>query len=136
MCRPQSLFFTLTISPLPSFPSVTPPTSAGTPSGGDWAVGRSGALFFEGTVGATVQGCFLTQLDGNAIFMSGYARNATIVQNEFLNIGETAIAQWGYSDGSPVPGMGFDLTAGNQPRGTTVAYNLVHEVGLYTKQNR
>jgi hypothetical protein len=26
----------------------------GTPSGGDWAVGRSGALFFEGTVGATI----------------------------------------------------------------------------------
>ena len=27
----------------------------GTPSGGDWAVGRSGALFFEGTVGATIE---------------------------------------------------------------------------------
>lgn len=78
----------------------------GTPSGGDWAVGRSGAIFFEGTVGATLKGNLFTSLDGNAVFVSGYARNASIVNNEFLGIGETAISQWGYTDGSPVPGMG------------------------------
>jgi hypothetical protein len=107
----------------------------GTPSGGDWSVGRYGALFFEGTVGTTVEGCFLTSLDGNAVFFSGYNRNATVVQNEFLGIGETAISQWGYTDGSPVAGLGFDATAGNQPRGTQVVGNFVHEVGLFTKQN-
>ena len=107
----------------------------GTPSGGDWAVGRSGALFFEGTVGATVSGCLLQRLDGNAVFVSGYARNTSIANNEFVSIGETAVSQWGYTDGSPVPGMGFDATAGNQPRGTQVVGNVVHEVGLYTKQN-
>jgi hypothetical protein len=31
--------------------------------------------------------------------------------------------------------MGWDASAGNQPRGTVVAYNLAHEVGLWTKQN-
>ena len=106
-----------------------------TPSGGDWAVGRSAALFFEGTVGALIDGCLLTALDGNAVFFSGYTRNATVQRSEFVGIGETAISQWGYTDGSPVPGMGFDATAGNQPRGTNVLYNLVHEVGLWTKQN-
>ena len=106
-----------------------------TPSGGDWAVGRSAALFFEGTVGVLIDGCLLTTLDGNAVFFSGYTRNATVQRSEFVSIGETAVSQWGYTDGSPVPGMGFDATAGNQPRGTNVLYNLVHEVGLWTKQN-
>ena len=31
----------------------------GTPSGGDWAVGRAGALWFEGTIGSLVEGCAL-----------------------------------------------------------------------------
>lgn len=107
----------------------------GTPSGGDWAVERSGALFFEGTVGVHVSGCLLTRLDGNAIFFSGYTRGAVVSGNEFSWIGETAVSQWGYTDGSPVPGMGFDATAGNQPRGTLVSGNLAHELGLWTKQN-
>jgi hypothetical protein len=107
----------------------------GTPSGGDWAVERSAALFFEGTVGALLKGCLFTYLDANAVFFSGFNRGANVTMNEFLSIGETAISQWGYTDGSPVPGMGFDATAGNQPRGTSITYNVVHEVGLYTKQN-
>ena len=77
----------------------------------------------------------LTSLDGNGIFLSGYNRRAALVENEFVSIGETAISQWGHTDGSPVPGMGFDATAGNQPRGTVVRANLVHEVGIWTKQN-
>ncbi len=107
----------------------------GTPSGGDWAVGRAGALFFEGTEGTEIDGCLFTTLDGNAVFLSGYTRGAAITRSEFFNIGETAIASWGYTDGSPVPGMGFDATAGNQPRGTLVSQCLAHEVGQWTKQN-
>jgi len=107
----------------------------GTPSGGDWAVGRSAALFFEGTVGANLDGCLFTSLDGNAVFFSGYTRNASVTHSEFVGIGETAISQWGYTDGSPVPGMGWNGTSGMQPRGTYVGYNLVHEVGLWAKQN-
>jgi len=107
----------------------------GTPSGGDWAVGRSAALFFEGTVGLSVEGCMLTQLDGNAIFFSGFNRQAKVLENEFVSIGESAVSQWCFSDGSRVPGLGYDATAGNQPLGTVVTGNLVHEVGLWTKQN-
>jgi hypothetical protein len=107
----------------------------GTPAGGDWAIERSGALFFEGSIGTVLDGNLFTTLDGNGVFFSGFTRNATVSRNEFVSIGETAILQWGYTDGSPVPGMGFDATAGNQPRGTQVLYNLVHEVGLWTKQN-
>ena len=107
----------------------------GTPSGGDWAVGRSAAVFFEGTQGTVVNGCLLTNLDGNGVFFSGYNRGGVVTKSEFFSIGESAVLQWGYTDGSPVPGMGFDATAGNQPRGTEVSYNLVHEVGIWTKQN-
>jgi hypothetical protein len=71
----------------------------GTPSGGDWALARSGALFFEGTEGITIAGCLFNRLDGNGVFFSLYNRNASVAQSEFVAIGETAIAQWGYTDG-------------------------------------
>ena len=107
----------------------------GTPSGGDWAVGRSAALFFEGTEGTSLEGCLFQSLDGNAVFFSGYNRGGNVSNSEFVSIGESAVSQWGYTDGSPVPGMGFDGSAGNQPRGTYIGYNVIHEVGLFTKQN-
>jgi hypothetical protein len=66
----------------------------GTPSGGDWAVSRTAALFLQGiylpivlvfiflpsaiiliftsgTVDAVVANCTFSKLDGNAIFLSG-----------------------------------------------------------------
>jgi len=107
----------------------------GTPSGGDWAVTRAGALYFENTENVLISKNLFTTLDGHGVFLSGYARGAVIDQNEFVNIGETAINQWGYTDGSPIKGMGWDARGGNQPRGTRVTYNLVHEVGQWTKQN-
>jgi hypothetical protein len=107
----------------------------GTPSGGDWAVTRAGALYFENTENVLLSKSLLTTLDGHGVFLSGYNRGAVIDQNEFVSIGETAISQWGYTDGSPVDGMGWDARAGDQPRGTRVTYNLVHEIGLWTKQN-
>ena len=85
----------------------------GMPSGGDWALQRMGALFFEGTENVLVQECIFERLDGNAIMISGYNRNATIYKNEFLWIGDTAIAQWGYTSGSAAKGMGPDGTDGN-----------------------
>ena len=44
----------------------------GVPSGGDWALQRTAALFFEGTEGCAVDGCVLQRLDGNAVMLSGY----------------------------------------------------------------
>jgi hypothetical protein len=35
---------------------------------------HAGALFFEGTVGLNVSGCYLARIDGNAVFLSGYTR--------------------------------------------------------------
>lgn len=107
----------------------------GMPSGGDWGLQRMGALFFEGTMNLLVQECVFERLDGNAIMISGYNRNATIYKNEFVWIGDTAIASWGDTSGSSVTGMGWDGTDGNQPRFNQILYNFVHELGVFEKQS-
>lgn len=109
--------------------------SHGMPSGGDWGLQRTGALFFEGTESILVQECILERLDGNAIMVSGYNRNTTIYKNEFLWIGDTAIALWGDTSGSAVKGMGWDGTDGNQPRFSQILHNFVHELGIFEKQS-
>ena len=107
----------------------------GMPSGGDWALQRMGALFLEGTKNVTIDSCILERLDGNAIMVSGYNRNTTIQQNEFVWIGDSAIAQWGYTSGTSTTGMGWDGTDGNQPRYSCILNNFVHELGIWEKQS-
>ena len=99
----------------------------GVPSGGDWALQRMGAIFLEGTEHVTIQGCLFERLDGNAVFLSGYTRGALIQNNEFVWIGDSAMAAWGYTEM-------IDGTGGQQPRGNIIKGNLIHEIGLYEKQ--
>ena len=50
-----------------------------------------------------------------------------------IGTGTTAIALWGDTegvDGAP-EGMGWDGRAGNQPRGTLISQNLIHELGQH-----
>ena len=51
-----------------------------------------------------VQGCVFERLDGNAVIVSGYNRNAVIDSCEFAWIGDTCIAEWGRTRGTPVDG--------------------------------
>lgn len=105
----------------------------GVPSGGDWALQRDAALFFEGTKNLNVTGCTIERVDGNGLMLSGYTRGAVVAQNEFVWIGDTAMATWGYT--KEVDGVqGNDGTDGNQPRGSVFRENLVHENGAYSKQ--
>ena len=68
----------------------------GLPSGGDWALAKQGAITIAGgSEGVSVEHCLLTRLDGNAIFVGGYARNLSLSHNEFEFIGENAMASWG-----------------------------------------
>ena len=107
----------------------------GMPSGGDWGLQRLGAVFLEGTMNTLIQECIFERLDGNALMISGTNRNATIFKNEFVWIGDTAIASWGYTKGSKVEGMGWDGTDGTQPRFNQILYNFVHELGVFEKQS-
>lgn len=90
----------------------------------------------QGTVGLLIEDCVFSRLDGNAVMLSGYHRNATIQRNEFVWLGSTAIAQWGNTEGVPeVPGEGWDGTGGDQPRGTNILFNFAHELGIWEKQS-
>jgi hypothetical protein len=107
----------------------------GMPSGGDWGLQRSGAVFLEGTKNTLIQECIFERLDGNAIMISGANDNTTIYKNEFIWIGDTAIGSWGDTKGSSVEGMGWDGTGGTQPRFNQILYNFVHELGVFEKQS-
>jgi len=108
------------------------------PSAGDWALTRSAAVFLQGTELAEISNCTFERLDGHALMVSGYNRNATIADNDFAFLGGSAMVLWGYTNetsGAGHPAAGIDGTDGNHPRYTSVLRNLAHEVGLYEKQN-
>ena len=101
----------------------------GVPSGGDWALERMGALLLQGTEDVVIADCLFTQLESNAVFLSGYNRRTQILRNEFGWLGQNAIASWGLLE------QLNDGTGGEQPRWTVVQGNFAHELGLIQKQS-
>ena len=97
------------------------------PSGGDWSIHRGGAVFVEGVDGLAIQHCLFDSPGGNGLFLSNYVRNAVIEANEFRYAGDSSIAVVGSTEL-------IDGTNGNQPRGTRVLNNLIHESGVFGKQ--
>jgi len=95
----------------------------------------------------TIRNSKFERLDGNAVMVSGYNRNATIDENDFSFLGGNAVVAWGYTNetensGFPYytpntnhPKAGVDGTDGNHPRFTRVSRNSAREVGLYEKQS-
>jgi len=112
-------------------------TVHGMPSGGDWALGRVGAVYAEGTARLSLVGNDVTRCDGNGFLLFGYHRDATISRNSFSWMGETCVALWGKTAGAPggVDGMGPDGTQGEQPENTMVEGNLAREFGIWEKQS-
>eukprot|EP01060_Flectonema_neradi_P015227 TRINITY_DN218_c1_g1_i9.p1 TRINITY_DN218_c1_g1~~TRINITY_DN218_c1_g1_i9.p1 ORF type:complete len:814 (+),score=246.12 TRINITY_DN218_c1_g1_i9:42-2444(+) len=108
----------------------------GVPSGGDWALDRMAAVFYEGTENCHFDQNHITRVDGNGVMVSGYNRNATITNNEFSWIGGNSMAGWGYTNETGEhPLQGFDGTDGNHPQYTTIINNLAREIGHYEKQS-
>ena len=108
------------------------------PSSGDWALPRSAALLLEGTVNATVSGCVFERVDGNALLLSGFNRGARVEANEFAWLGASAVIVWGNArsdDPRLPPNMGYDGSAGDQPRGSLIAHNVMREGGVFVKQS-
>eukprot|EP01048_Picozoa_sp_COSAG05_P004245 COSAG05_NODE_222_length_13641_cov_73.452001_3_plen_94_part_00 len=62
------------------------------------------------------------------MWLTDYNRGALISANEIRHVGDNGIGMTGTSDW--VDGRG-----GNQPRFNTIEGNLIHHVGLYTKQS-
>ena len=110
----------------------------GMPSGGDWALQRTGAIYIENSERITIENNLFTRLDGIAISINRYTRNITVYKNEIVWNGATAISSWGdtFINDSRVPhGMGYDGTKGTQPRFNNISYNFVHELGIWEKQS-
>ena len=118
----------------------------GLPSGGDWALQRSGAINLVGTERVTINASLVERVDGNGIYLGDYNRNATIANSEFAWNGATCIGSWGYTRAclnanctlklpwGDTPGGGPDARNGRYPSGTRILNNLFREVGIFQKQ--
>jgi len=100
----------------------------GVPSGGDWALYMGAALHLHGAVGTRIEGCTFSRLDNNAIILTGFDRNVSIINNTASWLGMNFAAAWGDT-------QDYDATDGNQPRATTLSGNLVGELGIWEKQS-
>lgn len=98
------------------------------PSGGDWGLRPAGAVNVWDSERVTVTGGLFSRTDGNAVFLGGYVRNASVLDTEFVWIGMSAVASLGLTDFD-------DGTAGEQPWGTVMAGLYVHELALVQKQS-
>ena len=98
-----------------------------TPSGGDWSIHRSGSVFVEGADKFVIRNCTFDSPGGNALMLSNYVRNSVVESNEFVWVGDSAIVLLGSTNL-------IDGTSGDQPRGTKILGNLVHENGIFGKQ--
>ena len=83
-----------------------------------------------------------TRLDGIGISLNRYTRNVSIIENEIVWNGDSAVTSWGDTEPilfenstSMVTTMGWDGTNGNQPRMTNFIRNFVHEIGINEKQS-
>ena len=106
---------------------VSLPTSPPAPAG-DWALRRAGALHLENTERVTVASCAFVRTDANAIMLSSYNRNASVLDSVFQWLGMSAIALLGDADQD-------DATAALQPCGTVIAGNAFSEFGIIEKQS-
>ena len=98
------------------------------PSGGDWGIRRAGLFHLEGTARVNISGSTFYRTDANAVMIAGYNRNASVVDCEFAFIGMSAVVTFG----NTVQDNG---TNGEQPWGTLLGYNKVHEMGAYQLQS-
>jgi len=97
------------------------------PSGGDWSIHRGGTFFIENAHDITLSNNLFDQVGGNALFLSNYVENSTIIYNEFVWPGDSAVAAVGSS-------QAIDGTHNTQPVNNLIVNNHMHEIGVFGKQ--
>ena len=97
------------------------------PIGGDWSVHRGATVEIVDSMNVEVSNCTFDQIGGNGVLLSNNVRAASIISNEFVNCGDSAIVSVGSS-------VGIIGTAPTYPRGNLIAKNHMHEIGIYGKQ--
>lgn len=99
------------------------------PSGGDWAVHRGGTFYLTNTKNVVIASNLFTQLGSIGVAVIDYNEAASIILNEFVWLGDSAIVAVGSADGID----GF--TVASQPTNVLIQSNLIHEIGIYVKQS-
>ena len=114
----------------------------------DWMFHRGGAVLIADADRVTVEGSDFKDLGGNAIVVSGHARQVVIRRNLIARIGASAIAFVGlptavrtplleYSENAPLDSI--DRTPGpktdDYPADSIAEDNLIHDIGLVEKQS-
>lgn len=113
----------------------------------DWTVYRGGTVFIENAENVSITNCEFTNLGGNVIFVSKYARQVKITRNHIYNCGATAVSFVGDSSAvrSPVfqynefvPLQNMDTIKGpannKYPSKCVVSDNLIYRIGRVEKQ--
>jgi hypothetical protein len=113
----------------------------------DWRIYRGGALFFTGAEDCYVDDCFLDQVGGNCIFVSGYNRRIRISRTHIACAGANGISFIGERKAVRNPldsyddrlGIGdLDLTPGprtaDYPAECLVEDTLIYQTGQVEKQ--
>ena len=113
----------------------------------DWTIYRGGAVFLSGTEKILIQDCEFDQLGGNAIFVSGYNRQALIKGCHLHDTGASGVAFVGSADAVRNPLMSYnerhdhakiDRTPGpkspDYPADCVVEDCLIHGIGRVERQ--
>lgn len=98
------------------------------PSPGDWSIHRGGAVFLENVVDTQIQDCLFLRTGGNAVMISGHAKQTSIQNNEFAWIGDSAIVTLG-----KIP-IADGFTVDTYPEDTLIQGNHFHDIGIHGKQ--
>jgi hypothetical protein len=89
-----------------------------------YSVHRGGAVEIEGAEDPLIRNVVFDSPGGNGLLLSGYVRGARVEQSEFKWVGDSAIVLLGRTD----PAQPCNGSNGEQPRGTQIVGNFIHEV--------
>ena len=98
------------------------------PSGGDYSAHRGAAVLLQGTRNVTIDHSLFDGVGGNGVALIDFNRGAKIVGNEMRHLGENGVILMGSTNW-------VDGRNGEQPRFSEISGNLIHHLGLYTKQS-
>ncbi|MDW5290111.1 PDZ domain-containing protein [Formosa sp. PL04] len=113
----------------------------------DWTIYRGGAIFYEYTENCKISDCELTNLGGNAIFVSAYNRDLEIASNHIHECGASGISFIGHPSAVRSPAFTYrefvdiedmDTITGPKndlyPKNCKANDNLIYRIGRIEKQ--
>lgn len=113
----------------------------------DWTIYRGGSIVLEGAENCYIRDCFFNGVGGNAIFMSNYNRNNSVLGCHIANAGASGVCFVGdpkavrsasYEYHSFVPIAEIDTVKGpktnNYPSDCSVENTLIYGLGQFEKQ--